>query len=265
MRIRLETRSDDGGGDRSGVAVDVDVSAGGRLAQIVVGTQPLLRPPHTDDRRALDWGCYPMAPWAGRLRGGHFELDGTLHHFAPNFGEHAIHGLVFDREWTIDEQQPTTLTMSCALPWALGGSATHRLALAPDHLTCELTVEAGTRPIAAEVGWHPWFLRADRLELDTLAMYERGPDHLPTGRTIRPVAPPWDDCFLATGPANLHYGRSEAPRVVVASDCDHWVIFTEPADATCVEPQSGPPDAFNLRPRRLEPGEHLRRWMTISW
>ncbi len=259
--MRLETRSIDG----PSVSADVDVRAGGRLVQVTVGGQPLLRPPHTDDRRAIDWGCYPMAPWAGRLREGRFELDGTLHRLAPNAGAHAIHGLVYDREWEILEHTSDALTMRCPIRWPLGGTALQRMVLATGSLRCELSVEAGDLPIVAEVGWHPWFQKPDRLDVSPLAMYERGADHLPTGRTIRPTPGPWDDCFLATGPATLHYARDEVPTVAVASDCDHWVIYDEPADATCVEPQSGPPDAFNLRPRRLEPGESLSRSMTIAW
>ncbi len=262
MRARLETSASDG---RPAASVEIDVAAGARLAQILVGAQPLLRPAHTDDRRAIDWGCYPMAPWVGRLGQGHFEFDGSLHRIAPNLGPHAIHGLVFDRPWEIDERDQTTMALSCALRWPLGGRATQRLTLRSDRLTCELAVEPTTGPLVAEVGWHPWFLRPSELDFSPLAMYERGSDHLPTGRTVRPTAPPWDDCFLATGPVTLRYDRAEAPAVVVESDCDHWVIFDEPADATCVEPQSGPPDAFNLRPRRLEPGERLARTMTVRW
>jgi galactose mutarotase-like enzyme len=43
-----------------------------------------------------------------------------------------------------------------------------------------------------------------------------------------------------------------------------------PPAATCVEPQSGLPDAFNLPPDvggvvRLSPGQELRKTMRISW
>jgi aldose 1-epimerase len=45
--------------------------------------------------------------------------------------------------------------------------------------------------------------------------------------------------------------------------CDHWLIFNERAHATCVEPQGGPPDAFNLEPaRQLAPDETVSVWYT---
>ena len=52
---------------------------------------------------------------------------------------------------------------------------------------------------------------------------------------------------------------------MVSSSCDHWVVYDQPEHATCVEPQSGPPDGFTLCPEVLAPGETLRHTMTIAW
>jgi aldose 1-epimerase len=44
------------------------------------------------------------------------------------------------------------------------------------------------------------------------------------------------------------------------------VVYDEPADITCVEPQSGPPDAFTIGgSTRLEPGELLQRRFSLRW
>ena len=80
-------------------------------------------------------------------------------------------------------------------------------------------------------------------------MYRRDEFGVPTGALVEPTDGPWDDCFVDTGPVVLAL-RPRSRRRVTSSDCDHWVVFDEPADATCVEPQSGPPDGFNLAPRR---------------
>jgi aldose 1-epimerase len=58
--------------------------------------------------------------------------------------------------------------------------------------------------------------------------------------------------------------------VSIDSACNYWVVYDMPPHATCVEPQTATPDAFNLPAEtggmaRLEPGEELRRTMTISW
>ncbi len=96
-------------------------------------------------------------------------------------------------------------------------------------------------------------------------MYVRDAIGLPTGELINPPPGPWDDCFLNRDPVRLVYGRSLAAVVTVSSDCDHLVLYDQPEHATCVEPQSGPPDAFNLQPEVVSPGSPLRRTMTWSW
>ena len=42
----------------------------------------------------------------------------------------------------------------------------------------------------------------------------------------------------------------------IDASCDHWVVYSEPADSICVEPQSEPPDFVNLRaePTTAGPG-----------
>ena len=47
------------------------------------------------------------------------------------------------------------------------------------------------------------------------------------------------------------------------------VVYDQPPGATCVEPQSGPPDGFNspdpFAAAHLLPGEHLTRWMRVRF
>ena len=74
---------------------------------------------------------------------------------------------------------------------------------------------------------------------------------------------PWDDCFVNTEPVALTFDGVDVETAIrTAPD---WVVYDMPAHATCVEPQSGPPDAFNIRPNRLEPGETLATiWFEIG-
>jgi galactose mutarotase-like enzyme len=43
------------------------------------------------------------------------------------------------------------------------------------------------------------------------------------------------------------------------------VVYTNPEHAVCVEPQSGPPDEFNLAPKIVEPGTPLVVEATFRW
>lgn len=244
------------------MVVTVDEQRGGRVAQIDVGGVPLLV--DDPDHGPLGWGCYPMVPWAGRIGGARLEFDGREHRLEPNLAPHAIHGTGFRQRWTVDEQGRAHLHLHCRLDWPLGGVAQQHLLLTGDALTMWLAVQATDSAMPATIGWHPWFRKPQRAEFSFARMYERGPGHLPTGRLVDPTPPPWDDCFVhPLAPPRLHLAGLA---VTVDSDCDHWVVYDEPAHATCVEPQSGPPDAARLGlATNLAPGDVLQRRMTIRW
>jgi aldose 1-epimerase len=244
------------------VRVHLAVEHGGRIAQITVGGTDLL---HTDPRDgSLTWGSYPMAPWAGRVRNGRFEFDGRLEQLPVNLPPHAIHGTVSTKAWTVVDAGRDYCELETDLDWQFGGRAHQHLHLAPEGLTCVLGVLATTATMPAVVGWHPCFRKPAGDELHFRQMLHRDEHHMATAELRQPAPRPWDDCFVEPlGPLRLHH---PALTVTVDSDCSHWVLYDEPAHLLCVEPQSGPPDAFNIGGAvRLEPGELLQRTMTIGW
>ena len=84
-------------------------------------------------------------------------------------------------------------------------------------------------------------------------MYVRDADGIAVPEKVAPPAGPWDDCFTdLSGPPVLRWPG--ALGVVIESDCRFVVVYDEPADAICIEPQSGPPDALNHGPELAEPG-----------
>jgi aldose 1-epimerase len=260
----------------------VDVDHGGRLAQIDAGGGRHLlvdaSARHDGPVSGIHWGCFVMVPWAGRVRGGRFTVDGTEHQLDVNHRdhvvdaatgvvEHAIHGVGFAMRWKVIVSDARVVELGLGLDglggWPFGGRASQRIDVGERHVRLTASVTAGDAPMPAEIGWHPWFVKPERVELAAGAMYETDGAGIPTGRLIAPTDPPWDDCFVTDGPVTLR--GCGGLDVVVASDCDHWVVYDHLPHATCVEPQSGPPDAFTIRPRVLGAGATLRRTMTISW
>lgn len=255
---------------------------GGRVASLAVhGVQLLVPSPdaagHLDP---MSWGCYPMAPWAGRIRNGTFTFDGVTHQLRINLAPHSIHGTVFSRVWHVDSIEANAVTLSCELGphWPLGGSAQQRIELHDDHLSCELSVTATDHDMPAQVGWHPWFVKPQSAQLLFAKMYVRDAHGIPAGQITTPTAQPWDDCFTnPLAPIELRYETPDHDSLLITvdSDCDHWVIYDQLAHATCVEPQSGPPNGFNIAnvvmssPSASSPairaGQTLHRKMTIGW
>ena len=249
-----------------GVEAVVDLGAGGRIASFAIDGRELLR---TAGDGPLSWGCYPMAPYAGRVRDGTLSFDGRRWRLPVRLPPDALHGTVLDRRWRrVDER---TIETELGPDWPFAGVVRQRFDLASDQLTFRLELHADA-PMPASIGWHPWFLRRLpglvgelELELDAGSMYVRDAAGITTTALVSPPPPgPWDDCFtdLRRPPVLRWPGFLE---LTVVSDCPAWVVFTEPEDALCVEPQTAPPDAVNTAPTVVEPGAPLVAEMTWRW
>ena len=240
--------------------------AGGRIAQIRYAGVDWLVAEDDAGPAAIGWGCYPMVPWAGRIRRGGFIFDGRSFTLPANFGAHAIHGVGFSLPWHVDSFHPQSATLSLALPndayWPFGGVATQSVHVGASSLQLQLMVEAGDQAMPAELGWHPWFRKPDHLLFTPDAMYPRDEDGIATLPLCKPPPGPWDDCFVANGETVLLLAGQ---RLRLRSNADHWVVYDGAAHATCLEPQTGPPDAFTLAPRRLAAGQRLTLTFELAW
>ncbi len=232
---------------------------GGRVQSIQAYSHELLRPQTPDP---MGWGCYPMVPFAGRIADGTIDIDGTIHKLPPTLGPHAIHGYGYLQPWRIVATTNTSCTTQWEFtkPWPWKGMATQHVEVFPSRIELSLTATASERqPLS--IGFHPWFnqrlTNQDELSLifEAAEMYELDQREIPTGRTQAPSDPPWDNCFrsLAADPV-LRWNQLEA---TISASTDHWVIYTEPSDATCVEPQTGPPNEANQSPNIFEAGQQL--------
>ncbi len=253
------------GNDR--LRVDVAPDAGGRVAQITVDAVDLLIAQHAaHEQSPLAWGSYPMVPWAGRIRRGHFEFDGERYELPVNFGVHAIHGVGFDAPWAVTRHLHDLVELELPLPndtrWPFGGTARQRISIDATGVRFELAAVAAERPMPASLGWHPWFRKPERLDFRPQAMYRRDDDYIAVDDLVPVANGPWDDCFVNEQPVGLTIDGID---IRLTSDCRDWVIYDMPAHATCIEPQSAPPDAFNLRPNRIAPGEELAIWFAIEF
>jgi aldose 1-epimerase len=248
--------------------VDIAAEAGGRIAQVrFEGVEQLVGHGGDGADAAIAWGCYPMVPWCGRIRGGRFGFDGRSFRLPVNLGDHAIHGVGFLLPWRVVTHGLRHATLELALPadhrWPFGGTARQRIDVRGTVLELELSVTAGDQAMPASIGWHPWFRKPGRMEFAPEAMYPRDAQ----GITVLPPGPvrsgPWDDCFVNRTPVVLHRAGQ---RVRLVSECTDWVVYDETAHATCVEPQTAPPDAFNLVPgHRLQPGATLSARFSLQW
>jgi galactose mutarotase-like enzyme len=234
------------------------------LVQVPPGTDPVLG------------GCYPMVPWAGRVRGGRMTHDGTAVQLPLTDPPNALHGLGYRTAWSLLHAAPSVVAMRLdlsAIPdggWPFGGIVDQLVRCEVDGITTTMSVRASRWSMPLTVGWHPWMVRhlegvEGEIQLDAGEMYRRGADGLPTGALVPVTPPPWDDCMtgLAGTPSVVWPGVG---RLTVESDLTHVVVFDGNPAGLCVEPQSGPPDEANLpHPRVLPAGGRFRARMRLRW
>ncbi|GAA3534180.1 aldose 1-epimerase [Aeromicrobium panaciterrae] len=241
--------------DNGRVQAAIDPSRGARLTSLVIDGHELL---DTD-------GSFPMVPWAGRIRDGRLTLNGITHQLPLSTDGNAIHGLGRNVAW--DRVDDASYACEMGAPWPTSGVATLQYELRSNGLRTTLSWDDGT-DAPCSIGLHPWFRRRldvggdVDLRFEPTAMVERGTDALPTGRLVQPSSGPWDDCFKVAGSPVLNWPG--ALEVSLSSSSPWWVVYDQPAETVCVEPQSAPPDAFAhpaLQPDGLWPRS---LWFEIS-
>ncbi|RPA10312.1 aldose 1-epimerase [Gordonia sp. OPL2] len=241
---------------------------GGRLTSLTVRGHEVLQ-------QGAPYGCFPMVPWCGRMRDGILGFRGGRHEFEQNDPPHALHGTARDHLWEIDADDDSSVRLRHGLRpwWPFDGVVTQTLAITPGELVMSLRVSSDTETFPAQAGWHPWFRRrltttpesALRVDFRPRWQEERGVDYLPTGRRITPQESPLDDCFGMPHGVDVALEWPDLLHLRIRSDARWVVVFDHRPFATCVEPQTGPPNGINTAPDLVGPGEDLLVTTTWTW
>jgi len=221
--------------------VTIDAAAGGRICSWRIFGHEMLT--GVGDH-PVESGMYPMAPWAGRLRGNQF----ADHLMPTNWHEWAIHGAFLTTEFTVSELSSDAVTLTATAmvaEHAVNCSLTYRITDMDLDTTIDVSVDSGHIPVL--LGWHPWFRReidghrAQWALLDAV-MIHRGPDGLPNEeRTpLADVDGPFDDVFFV--PSSEAFIEWGVLKMQITHSHPWFVIFDELDEAVCVEPQNGPPN-----------------------
>ncbi len=209
-----------------------------------------------------------MVPYAGRVRDARLDFAGRRHELLRRLPPHAIHGTVFEKPWVLEESSSRHCRLVTTLDpgWPFAGRVVHDIELLDDRLTMRLTVEA-TDDMPVQIGWHPWFRKPTNRRLDFTASFRRDPDGITIPEPVQPAAigPDGtnDDCFA--DPEGVLRITVDQHDLELSSSCRYWVVYDQPPSATCVEPQSGPPNGVNDEPFVLRSGRTLTHDFTIAW
>ncbi len=119
-----------------------------------------------------------LLPWTNRLRDGSYEFDGEPQQVAltePS-NHNAIHGLAAWLPWTLVEQAPSCVTMSCRLPPSPGYpfqlDTVVRYELGDDGLVVTTTsTNAGDGACPYALGFHPYVSAGPGATIDECTLH----------------------------------------------------------------------------------------------
>ena len=227
--------------------IAIDLDQGGRIASLRWRDMEFATPFRGEIQT---WGWYAMAPWAGRIRDGIIRNSSDKEFQLPTTIDppHALHGFGFTSSW--QEIGPGRALLHLPAPYG-GATVEQRIEVLDDAVRWSLEYEPGHCDLPVWLGIHPWFPRdlghggSVEIEFAAESMLERDSEGLPSGKFISPSKQPWDDAFtqIRGVPAVVW---EDAARIDIECDAPWWVVYTEDAEAICIEPQTAPPDAANL-------------------
>lgn len=263
---------------------------GGAIVAFTLDGLPILRPTSASALAAGDVrlaSCYPLVPWSNRIRDARLAFGGREHALERNFGvhPHALHGVGWQRAWSIAEAQPHRARLILAhdpergspraWPWPFRATQTFELtecAASRDGapptaiLLVTLTIEnGGAEAFPFGLGWHPFFPGdADtRLCFDARAVWENDATQLPVRRIDVPAR--WrfdrartlhgltlDNVFTGWAGSATLANASTGIRTTLTADaaCRYLVAYAPPgADFVALEPVTHETDAFNRNAR----------------
>jgi aldose 1-epimerase len=269
---------------------DILPALGGCIAGLWLGQEPVLRSvPALELHSVRQAASYPLVPFSNRVGQAQLQWNGTSHPLVKNFPPepHAIHGIGWERPWTVLESAPQFALLSfehkADHSWPFDFDASQAFKLDAHSLEMSLSITNQSQVSApVGLGWHPFFVkRADtRVAFQADGRWAMGDDKLPTHR--EPHSGLDTDC------ANLNVDHcfdgwngsltliDAVLKIAVSSHLTHLVVFTTPErDSIAVEPVSHVNNALSLMAQTgataadlgvctLKPGETFSCQMRIE-
>jgi aldose 1-epimerase len=266
-------------------------SLGGRVAALRSDGVDWLNPIPEDlpaEHALLSGGCYPMAPYCGRIENGRFSFAGRQHRLPPHriSGPHSLHGLAWDTPFQAQRICDSEARMwldhagGDAWPWAFRLEQTVRLTPATLTLGMSLLNTASERqPVG--LGFHPFFPfdEVARLDFACQGWWRLGPTKTPTRLESLPtafdfsagraVSEGFDDVFAGFGGTARLDWADRAIVMTASANLNTAVLYSPPGRGFfCFEPISHAPNAHNRDGAPdlavLEPGESLAIEMRLG-
>lgn len=239
---------------------DLKPELGGCIAGLWLDGIPVLRStPAPDLHSVRQAGSYPLVPFSNRVSQATLQWQGTDHPLVPNWAPdpHAIHGVGWERPWTVLEASDTFALLSyehqadASWPFAFDSSQAFKFEAHALELSLNITNQSAAA-IPVGLGWHPFFVKRpdSHVQFAATGRWEMGDDKLPTHRAPHTgldtacATLDVDHCFDGWDGTVMLQDSVLTTRVT--SSLSRLVVYSTPSsDSIAIEPVSHVNDAVN--------------------
>jgi len=214
-----------------------------------------------------DSSCFPLAPFASRVRNGQFIWNEQVVSLAPNFlpQRHALHGQAWQSSWSIVSHTAEQLNLSFSYnngdwPWDYSLELIYQLK--DNELKMSLTVKnLADNDMPSGLGLHPYFDLDDNttIKVDASTMWQVDDTLLPTSVENAPDGINSDDGVSThhlvidnvlindSNEREITWADRGFKANIASTGCPYTVLYRpSKAKFLCIEPISHSTNALNL-------------------
>jgi len=234
--------------------------------------EPLLwQPGYPNESVTPIGGCFPLVPYANRVKNSCFTLASKEYQIADNQCQqpHALHGDGWTNEWQVLARGNTWIKLghrSHLHPFNYNAKQTIKILDNSLSIDIEIT-HLGDIPIPYGIGFHPWFIKHENTELfaPTTHLWHEDQQHFPTKKSTVPAQLDFssankrlpsgfiNNLFLGWQvndknqyQAEIYYPSINRTIRIQASELlNRYMLYQNGSDFFCFEPVSHDVDAHN--------------------
>jgi aldose 1-epimerase len=214
----------------------------------------------TPDGEQTHGGAAMLIPFANRVRNAEYNWEGKEYHLPKNNGDHSIHGLTRDLDWTVLTEATKSILSTDIRHEGYPNGVKVKVEMIVKKNSFEISMDfmnSGDLPVPLSPGMHPYFRFQDRWQVkafDQIRMLEYVDDYFPNGNMIKTdpdvlsseSGKTFDNCFSMGNKLKLLLGSHAM--LIETRNMPYFVVYNGKYSAgksVAVEPMVAPPDAFN--------------------